>query len=265
MTVQPLARPRAEEILTALIVPLVLVCTGTGLFVPGFYTGIVDPDYLLGNITADAVSLVSAPLLAACVLWSRRGWPAARLVWLSLLAYLGYAYATFVFDRTYTVLFPAYLAIFGMCCFAVAALVSRLDVPELAGKAAGMKWRRVMAGYVIFTGVVLYAIELPMILSRIPGGTQAGGTPFMALDLALVAPLAVLIGIWLWQRRPWGIALAGVFLVKAVALVTGFLIADYIHWFAGTLENKAATVTFTIVVLLAYFFTWNYFKTFERM
>jgi uncharacterized oxidoreductase len=31
----------------------------------------------------------------------------------------------------------------------------------------------------------------------------------MVLDMALVAPLSILTGIWLWRRQPWGAALTG--------------------------------------------------------
>ncbi len=195
---------RMEEWLTALIGLLVLVAAGTGVFVPGFYTGIVDPRYATGTVTADAVSLLCVPILAVCVFWARRGSPTALLVWTSLLAYLTYAYATYAFDRMYTVLFPVYMLIFGLGCFATVMHLTHMDTNTLADYAARLPLRRVTSGFLIFTGLILYVIELPIILSRIPNGTQAGGTPFMVLDLSLVAPLAFLTGIWLWQRRALG-------------------------------------------------------------
>ena len=254
---------RTEEWLTALIGLLVLVAAGTGVFAPNFYQGIVDPRYATGTITAACVSLLCVPILAVCVFAARRGSPTALLVWTSLLAYLTYAYATYAFDRMYTVLFPVYMLIFGLGCFAVVMRLTQLDVNTLAGYAAKLPLRRVTAGFLIFTGLILYGIELPIILSRIPSGIQAGGTPFMVLDMSLVAPLAILIGIWLWQRRPWGTVISGIFLVKAIALMTGFLIADYYDWYLGKLTTQGATIAFTVVCLLAYFFTWNYFSAFK--
>jgi hypothetical protein len=85
----------------------------------------------------------------------------------------------------------------------------------------------------------------------------------MVLDLSLVAPLAILTGFWLWQRQPWGTVISGIFLVKAIALMTGFLIADYYDWYLGKLTTQGATIAFTLVCLLAYFFTWNYFSAFK--
>jgi hypothetical protein len=249
---------------TALIGLLVLVAAGTGVFVPGFYRGIVDPRYATGTITADCVSLLCVPILAICVFATRRGNPTASLVWVSLVAYLTYAYATYAFDRLYTVLFPVYMLIFGLGCFATVMQLTRLNVTALADYAATLPLRRVTAGFLIFTGLILYVIELPIILSRIPNGIQAGGTPFMVLDMSLVAPLAILTGIWLWQRRPWGTVISGIFLVKAIALMTGFLIADYYDWYLGKLTTQGATLAFTAICLLAYFFTWNYFSAFKN-
>jgi hypothetical protein len=253
-----------ETWLTALIGLLVLVAAGTGVFVPGFYNGIVDPRYATGTVTADAVSLLCVPILALCVFWTQRGNPTASLVWVSLVAYLTYAYATYAFDRLYTVLFPVYMLIFGLGCFTTVMRLIHLDANSLSNYATKLPWRRVTAGFLVLTGLILYVIELPIILSRIPNGIQDGGTPFMVLDLALVAPLAVLTGIWLWQRRPWGTVIAGIFLVKAVALMTGFLIADYYDWYLGKLTTQGATIAFTVICLLAYFFTWNYFSAFKN-
>lgn len=255
---------RAEEWLTALIGLLVLVAAGTGVFMPDFYNGIVDPRYATGTVTADAVSLLCVPILAVCVFAARRGSAPALLVWTSLLAYLTYAYATYAFDRMYTVLFPVYMLIFGLGCFSTVLLLTRLDADSLASHAAKLPLRRITAGFLVLTGLILYVIELPIILSRIPNGIQAGGTPFMVLDLSLVAPLSFLTSVWLWQRRSWGTVIAGIFLVKAIALMTGFLSADYYDWYLGKLTTQGATIAFTVVCLLAYFFTWNYFSAFKN-
>jgi hypothetical protein len=111
---------------------------------------------------------------------------------------------------------------------------------------------------------VLYAIELPILLGRIPGDTISGGTPFMVLDLALVAPLSILTGVWLWRRQPWGAALTGIFLIKAITLMTSFLVADYMDWFAARLQEPIPTVAFTFIYLGVCFFTWNYFAAFAK-
>jgi hypothetical protein len=253
-----------EEIFTLLIGLLTLAAAGAGVFIPGFYDGIVDPRYATGTITADVVSLICIPLLAVCVWLARRGSLVARMAWIALVVYLGYAYANYAFDRMYTVFFLAYVAIFGLSCMVVVSLMSRLDVGQLAKTTREMPLRRVTAGFLVFTGLVLYAIELPIILARIPGETLSGGTPFMVLDLALVAPLSILTGVWLWRRQPWGAAMTGIFLIKAITLMSSFLVADYMDWFAGRLMDPPATIAFTVIYLLVYFFTWNYFAAFAK-
>ena len=42
--------------------------------------------------------------------------------------------------------------------------------------------------------------------------------------------------------------------------MTGFLIADYIDWFAGRLEAPGETIAFTFIYVGVYFFIWNYFR-----
>lgn len=224
---------KPEVVLTALIGVLVLVAAGVGVLVPGFYQSTVDPEFLTGTITVDLVALLCVPLLVVCILGDRRGKLAARMIWISLLVYLGYTYAVYAFDRMYTVLLPAYIILFSLCSFAVAILVARLDVAQVSSRLQKLRWRQVTAGFLVFTGLILYVIELPIILGRIPDGIQVGGTPFMVLDMAHVTPISILTGVWLWQRRPWSATLTGIFLVKAVTLMTSFLIADYMNWFAG--------------------------------
>lgn len=253
---------RNAEVLTILICLSVLVAAGAGVFVPGFYDGAVDPTYALGTITADAISLVCVPLLLVCIALARRGKAVAWLVWVSLLVYIGYAYAVYAFDRMYTIFFPLYMAIFSMSVFTTVSVISQLDVAFLAEHSKQMRLRKMTAGFVIFTGLILFIIELPIILGRIPNGIEAGGTPFMVLDMTLVSPLAILIGIWVWQRRPWGDVPTGVFLVKAITIMTSFLIADYINWFTGVATNQGAIITFTVVYVMVYFFSWNYFSAF---
>jgi hypothetical protein len=255
---------RIQETLTFLICVFVLIAAGAGIFVSGFYDGIVDPLYATGTITADVVSLICVPLLIVCMVWARRSSPVARLGWIALVSYLAYAYATYVFDRMYTILFPLYMGIFSLSCFVVVSILTRLDVQQLAEYAQELRLRRVTSIFLVFTGLILYVIELPIILSRIPGGIHAGGTPFMVLDMSLVAPISILTGIWLWQRRPWSAALAAIFLIKATTLMSGFLIADYIDWYAGRLTTQGTTIAFTVVYLLVYFFTWNYFAAFSK-
>ena len=255
---------RIEEAFTLLIMLLVLITATAGVFIPGFYDGIVDPRYLTGTLTADLISLVCVPLLAGCLLGSRKGKPVARLIWVSLLAYIGYVYAVYAFDRMYTILFPAYLAIFGLSAFAIVSILAGLNVDRLAEYTKDLRLRRTTAIFLIFTGLILYIIELPIILSRIPGDIHSGGTPFMVLDMSIVAPVSILTGIWLWRRQPWGVVLTAIFLIKAITIMTSFLIADYIEWFAGRSTWQAETITFTVVYMLVYFFTWNYFSAFNK-
>jgi len=46
--------------------------------------------------------------------------------------------------------------------------------------------------------------------------------------------------------------------------MTSFLVADYLDWFAGRLQQPIPTIAFTVIYLLVYFFTWNYFTAFSK-
>jgi hypothetical protein len=253
-----------EEILSTLISLLTLMAAGAGVFIPGFYNGVVDPQYTPGTLTADAISLACIPLLMTCLVLARKGKLVARIIWIALLVYIGYAFAVYSFDRIYTLFFPVYMLIFSLSVFATALVISGLEITQLAEISRNMQLRRTTAVFILFTGLILYVIELPIILSRIPDGIEFGGTPFMVLDMTLVAPIAVLTGIWVWQHRPWGDVLAGIFLVKAITIMTSFLIADDINWFAGKAINQGAIIIFSAIYILVYLFSGNYFSTFRN-
>lgn len=59
-----------------------------------------------------------------------------------------------------------------------------------------------------------------MLNNRPPLGLESSTTlVIQALDLGLVVPLAILAGILLWRRRPWG------YMLTAIVLIKGFTLA----------------------------------------
>lgn len=152
------------------------------------------------------------------------------------------------------------MAIFELSSFVIVSILANLEVEKIARFGKDMRLRRTTSIFLMFTGLILNIIELPIIWERIPGDVHSGGTPFMVLDMSIVAPVAILTGIWLWQHRPWGVVLTAIFLIKAITIMTSFLIADYIEWFVGRSTSQAATVAFSAVYVLVYFFSWNYFS-----
>lgn len=57
------------------------------------------------------------------------------------------------------------------------------------------------------------------------------------LDLSLVVPLFIAGGIWLWQRKPWGFALAAIANVKGAVYMVGLCAATWTAFRAGTVKD----------------------------
>jgi hypothetical protein len=178
---------RLEEVFTILIGLLTMAAAGAGVFIPGFYDGIVDPTYATGTITADVVSLLSIPLLGLCIWLARRGSLVARMAWIALVVYLGYAYANYAFDRLYTVFFLAYVAIFGLSCMVILLLLARLDVGQLAEATRAMPLRRVTSGFLVFTGWCCTPSNCPLFWDASP---------------AIRSPAGLLSWCWIWPWSP---------------------------------------------------------------
>ena len=60
--------------------------------------------------------------------------------------------------------------------------------------------------------------------------TGMSTNPVQVIDLAVSLPVCILVGIWLWQRRPWGFALAGILLLFNAIEALGVAVDQ---WFAA--------------------------------
>lgn len=247
--------------LTVIILVLMVLQTITGLLFPGLYR-----DNAFVNTTwhgNDLVSLVVAvPALAAALFIARRGSARGQLVWLGFLDYALYNYAFYLFGAAFNAQFLVYVALLTLSIFALILGLANLDVDGIGHKLKAktpVKW---IAGYMLFVAFGLSAIYLAQSLGfiftgKLPSIIDLSGHPtsiVFALDLTLLVPFMVLGAIWLWQRKSWGIILAGITLVKGPAYTLVLSVNSY--WASKTVFPEAGNelplwVTLTILGLTA--------------
>ncbi len=207
--------------LSALIVLLTVVASAGGLAFRELYrdNAFVKTTWL-GN---DAITLfLAVPLLVVALVWSRRGSVRALLVWFGVLDYLLYNYAFYLFGAAFNDFFLVYVALLGLCIFALIFGLANLDVNEMAQHIRERMPRRWIGGYFLFVAVGLSFVYLSQSIGfiftgQVPSIVTTSGHPtnvVFALDLTLLVPWLVLGALWLMKRQPWGMVIVGSLSVK---------------------------------------------------
>jgi hypothetical protein len=221
------------------LLPFVGVAAGTGLLVPGLYRD--APTWVSQARGQDLVTLlVGAPLLVVGLIGARRGSVRCLLLWLGAVGYMAYAYATYAFATHFNPLFLVYVLNFGLAVYALVFGLIRLDAGRLRSAFSPHAPTRLVAGALIGMGLLTAVLWLgpdllAVIAGRVPSDVIEAGlltNPIHVLDLGLVLPAAVLTGVLLARRRPWGFVLGAYFLVKfttlglAIMSMSVFMVAD---------------------------------------
>jgi uncharacterized protein (TIGR03382 family) len=234
------AAPRVATILTMIVLVLLPVATLVALVVPHFYR---DTAWMIPQARGqDLVTLVLVePLLLGALLRARASWLRPQLVWAGALGYVLYTYAMYSYTTYFNVLFLVYVALFSASLFALVDLLLHLDLTPLrAGFPRGLP-RRLLIGYCAFVGLFFLAAWLGQIIpatlhNTVPDVLVLAKTPTSAVhvqDLAVVLPLFFLAAVWLWRRRPWGVALGAILIIVADVMMVAILTMGYYSARAG--------------------------------
>lgn len=210
------------------------------LAVTGSAIGILAEDRIYGKETAnwaaqsvgqDLANIVAFPVLLLLAMAAARGSLRAYLAWTGLLVYSAYTYTIYVFDVGFGPLFPVWVAVFGLSIWALIGALASLDPARVGRSFTERAPVRSTSALLIGLGAVFSLLWLSEIVPAVIHGSvpdvveEAGlaTNPVHVLDLSLFLPAAMLAGILLRSRRPWGYVLAPAILVAMVALAIGIV------------------------------------------
>jgi hypothetical protein len=231
--------------LAMLIIPLALVAAAAGVFWQG--TGVSYPFQTLRGETVlvrghglyandtvnsssqevgqDVVTLVlGIPLLIAGIVWARRGSLRGRLLLTGGLGYFLYTYGAMSFLTAFNPFFLVYVALFSLSLFGFILALSGLDPVEVAGRVSDRFPRRTIAVYFMIIAAFLSLAWLglvvpPLFSGKPPAGLESAITMVIqALDLGVIVPTSLITAVLLLQKRPWGLTLACVVLLKILSM-----------------------------------------------
>ncbi|HEX8682133.1 MAG TPA: hypothetical protein VF707_07465 [Ardenticatenaceae bacterium] len=228
---------RSHYLMGTVVVAFLAITASGGLFVEGLYRPFVQSDALLAGLPVqDFVSLLTAPLLLAAMVFTARGSRRAFVAWVGLLVYVAYYYAFYVFGFMYTAFYPLYLALVALSTFSFVGLLAGADAEAFREHASERMPVRFI-GAVLATPVLLVPLWVSMIFKGI-AAQQAGEIDLVfVLDLGFLIPAVLFTGVQIWRRRAVGYLLGGVLLVKSaisgVLLTAGSLWGLYLGFPAG--------------------------------
>jgi hypothetical protein len=204
----------------------------------------------------DLVTLViGVPLLALATRLAFRGSLRGRLLLAGTLGFFLYTYMSMSMLSSYNALFVVYVALFGLSLYAFVLSMMSFDLTELPRHFSPRLPRGWIAGLMFAVGGFLLLAWLgrivpPLLRGQTPALENTTTLVIQAMDLALIVPLAILSGILLLRRSPWGYLLASVALLKGVTLGLG-VSAMAIHMaLKGVADSLGIMIPFLIITLM---------------
>jgi hypothetical protein len=238
---------------------LVTVSASIGLLVEDVYTG---PDATAEMLRGyDVVTLAVGLSLIVATRQAWRGSALAHLLTTSLVAYLVYTYAYYLFGTGFNDLFLLHVAAFGTGLTALLLTLADLDASSIA-ECFDVRTRvRVVAGILGALALALGGMWVYFAVDNAVNGTMPEGSQLvetdtvvrlgMALDLALLVPLYAVAAVLLWRRAAWGYPLGAIALVAGLLHQVSYLVAMPFQ-VAADVEGAVAFDPGEPVIVLAY-------------
>ena len=238
--------------------------------------GILSPDTYARETPAWAVQAVGQDcanlLVVLILLWSstlmRKGSVPGLLISLGCLLYLIYAFAIYTFAVHFNRLFLAYVAVLGLSSYALMSAVVRLDVASVTTGLVDHPHRRGASNLLIIVGAMFALLWIAEIVPHVLAGTVPATlvdtalltNPVHVLDLGLLLPAMIVVGILLRRQHPIGLLWAIPLLVFAATMGLGILALLALSAARGMAVAMPVVVVVSVIVVLSGVYTWLFVR-----
>jgi hypothetical protein len=244
------------------IAAALLAVTGSviGLTVSRIYAALT-PVFLPQALAQDIANLLLAsPALLLCAVLALRGSLRAYLLWLGVLIFTVYNYVIYTFSIPFGPLFLVWVAVLGMCFYALIGGVTAIDHRAVATHFTSQRAVKVVAWVLIVTamlfGLLWLSEDVPVLLA----GTTPQSVIDMALptnpvhilDLAFFLPAVIATGVLLLKRKPIAYTVAPSFVVFLILTSVPILLTPVVQ--VGRGETAAWGVVVPIGTLTVVLF-----------
>jgi hypothetical protein len=176
---------------------------------------------------SDLVTLVMGiPLLAVSLYYAVKGSFKGRIMLTGTLGYFLYTYTSYTFLWMYNRLFIVYVILMSLSLFAFIICMMSFDVANITShfkKGLPVKFLGGFQLFIAFAIGMLWMGKLaPSVFEgKIPVGLEHYTTlVIQGMDLGIVVPAAVLSGVLLINRKPFGYLLSSVIIIKAITMLS---------------------------------------------
>ncbi len=201
----------------------------------------------------DLITLVVAvPALLISAWLAFRGSLRGRLVLTGTVGFFLYTYMSMSMLTSYNSLFLVYVALFGLSLYAFILSMLSFDLKSLPGSFSPRLPRGWLAGLMFVLGGFLFLawmgrIVPPLLQHGVPVLDNTTTLVIQAMDLALIVPLAILSGVLLLRRSPWGYLLISVALLKGVTLGLAVSTMSINMMLKGVPESPTIMIPFLVM------------------
>jgi hypothetical protein len=246
MAVKPLS-DRAGGWLWLSIAAALVAMAGSviGLAVDRIYAGLT-PAFLPQALAQDIANLLlAAPALVILAALALRGSLRAWLLWLGVLTFTVYNYVIYTFSIPFGPLFLLWVAVLGMCIFALIGGVAAVDHRAVAAHYTSRRAVTVVAWFLIVVAVLFSLLWLSEDVPALLAGARPQSVTDMAvptnpvhiLDLAFFLPAVIATGVLLLKRRPFAYTVTPAFLVFLILTGVPILITPVVQSVRGETAN----------------------------
>jgi len=186
------------------------------LAVDSIYAGLT-PSFLPQALAQDIANLaVASPALLILAALALRGSLRAYLLWLGVLTFTLYNYVIYAFSIPFGPLFPLWVAVLGLCIYALIGGVTAVDHGAVAARFASRRAVTVVAWFLIVTAVLFGLLWLSEDVPALLAGARPQSlvdmglptNPVHILDLGFFLPAVIATGVLLLKRTPFAHTLA---------------------------------------------------------
>jgi hypothetical protein len=176
----------------------------------------------LAQDTANLALVAPAWLLLAAL--ALRGSLRAYLLWLGVLTFTVYNYVIYTFSVPFGALFPLWVAVFGLCIYALIGGIATADQTAIRDADTNRRAASVAAWSIIIVAILFGFLWLSEDVPALLSGTTPQSLVDMALptnpvhilDLAFFLPAGIAVGILLLKGKPLAYTLAPAFMVFVI-------------------------------------------------
>lgn len=209
------------------------------------------------GIAQDIVTMVLAiPLLLFSLYLSRKSLIKGKLLLAGTLAYFLYTYISYCFVWMYNPLFIVYVMLMSASFFAFVLTMMSFDINKLGNYFNENLPVKFIGGFCIFIGAAIGLMWIGRIVPSLFNGSRPIGLehyttlPIQALDLGFVVPCAMLSGILLIKKKPFGYLLSSVIVIKGITMLTAITAMLIGQIFAGVKISFIEIILFPAFNLL---------------